>query len=206
MRNIAILAIIAAATFSGCSNKADPSEENFRAALSQYFDKKGDLCLDYARSWPVDVRPGAYDHKKLSALEAVGLVKGEDVEVSDGFWKQKIRRYVLTDASKPFARETEAKDYHHEKGWITVKQTDLCWGKKSLDKIVKWEGPIKFGDYQEVKVFYTYKINNAAPWATNPDIQSAFPHVKATMDGEKKDNSKHGLKLTSLGWEANGME
>jgi outer membrane protein OmpA-like peptidoglycan-associated protein len=75
--------------------------------------------------------------------------------------KAKIKRYTLTDAAKPFAQEKEVASIGLN-GKTTEKQTDLCWGKKALDKIVKWEGPMKFGDYQEAGITYTYKVNNLA--------------------------------------------
>ena len=91
-------------------------------------------------------------------------------------------------------------------GKTTVKQTDLCWGKKALDKIVKWEGPMKFGDYQEAGITYTYKVNNLADWAKKPDVQAAFPFVKSILDGAGSKESKHAIKLTSQGWEAKGLD
>lgn len=91
----------------------------------------------------------------LAALEGAGLVKGEDAEVDImGIMgkptgaKAKIKRYTLTDAAKPFVQEKEVASIGLN-GKTTEKQTDLCWGKKVLDKLVKWEGPMKFSDYQE---------------------------------------------------------
>jgi hypothetical protein len=91
-------------------------------------------------------------------------------------------------------------------GKTTEKQTDLCWGKKALDKIVKWEGPMKFGDYQEAGITYTYKVNNLADWAKKPEVQAAFPVVKSILDGVGSKESKHAVKLTSQGWEAKGLD
>ncbi|WP_083953716.1 hypothetical protein [Thauera butanivorans] len=83
---------------------------------------------------------------------------------------------------------------------------DLCWGKKALDKIMKWEGPMKFGDYQEAGITYTYKVNNLADWAKKPEVQAAFPVVKSVLDGAGSKESKHAVKLTSQGWEAKGLD
>ena len=82
----------------------------------------------------------------------------------------------------------------------------MCWGKKALDKIVKWEGPMKFGDYQEAGITYTYKVNNVADWAKKPEVQAAFPVVKSILDGAGSKESKHAIKLTSQGWEAKGLD
>lgn len=131
----------------------------------------------------------------MAALEAVGLVKGEDTEVEAPIHmtesppkKIKEHRYTLTEAATPY-----------------VKNQDLCWGKKTLDKIVKWEGPMKLGDYQEADVTYTYKIEHVAEWARKPDIQAAIPVIHREHEGVGKER-KHSVHLTSQGWEANGLD
>lgn len=222
MKKILALGIVAGTvSLTACGNKTDANEKNFGAALTQYFDKKGDLCLNTKR-WPVDLSEmdlrlqktmQAGSANQMAALEAAGLVKGEDTEVDImGFMdnkptgrKAKVKRYTLTDAAKPFAQEKDV-DSIGLNGKTTVKQTDLCWGKKALDKIVKWEGPMKFGDYQEAGVTYTYKVNNLADWAKKLEVQAAFPFVKSVLDSAGSKESKHAVKLTSQGWEAKGLD
>src|SRR6218665_190685 len=160
-KQLAILAALGTVTLAACGSKTDANEKNFGAALTQYFDKKGDLCLNTKR-WPVDLNE--YDVRlqkttatgpggQMAALEAAGLAKGEDIEVhvmgimgKPTGTKAKVKRYTLTDAAKPFAKEREVSAIGLN-GRTTEKQTDLCWGKKALDKVVKWEGPMKLGDY-----------------------------------------------------------
>lgn len=220
MKNIAILVALSVATLTACGSKNDANEKNFSAAMTQYFDKKGDLCLNTKR-WPVDLSEmelrwqktsQAGSANQMAALEAAGLVKGEDTEVEVmGIMgrptgaKTKIKRYTLTDAAKPFAQEKEVASIGLN-GNTTKILTDLCWGKKVLDKIVKWEGPMKFGDYQEARITYTYKVNNLADWAKKPEVQAAFPAVKIILDGVGSKESKHTIKLTSQGWEAKGLD
>ena len=88
-KNIAILAALSVATLTACGSKTDANEKNFGAAMTQYFDKKGDLCLNTKR-WPVDLSEmdlrlqktmQAGSANQMAALEAAGLVKGEDTEV-----------------------------------------------------------------------------------------------------------------------------
>jgi hypothetical protein len=221
-KNIAILIAVSVATLTACGSKTDANEKNFAAAMTQYFDKKGDLCLDFKGPWPVDLDESDLRLQKteqtgiankMAALEAVGLAKSEDIEVEQrsiipggSTYKSKIRRYTLTDAAKPFVREKEVSSTFFTGNKVTVKQTDLCWGKQALDRIVKWEGPMKFGDYQEAGITYTYKVNNIADWAKKPEVQSAFPDVKSVLDGAGSEESKHGIKLTSQGWEARGLD
>ena len=219
-KQLAILAVLGTVTLAACGSKTDANEKNFGAALTQYFDKKGDLCLNTKR-WPVDLNE--YDVRlqkttatgpggQMAALEAAGLVKDEDIEVDvmgimgkPTGTKAKVKRYTLTNAAKPFAQEREVSAIGLN-GRTTEKQTDLCWGKKALDKVVKWEGPMKLGDYQEASVTYLYKVNNVAEWAKRPDVQASFPVVKSVLDAAGTKPAKHPIKLTSEGWEAKGLD
>jgi hypothetical protein len=51
---LAILAALATVTLAACGSKTDANEKNFGMAMTQYFDKTGDLCLNTQR-WPVDL-------------------------------------------------------------------------------------------------------------------------------------------------------
>lgn len=213
-------AVIGIVSLTACGSKTDANEKNFGAAMSQYFEKKGELCLNITK-WPVDV--SEMDERlaksfqtgtssRMSALRDVGLVKEEVVDVDIiGMMgkptgaKVKVKRYSLTEAAKPFIQTKEVSSVGLN-GKTAVPQSDFCWGKKALEKIIKWEGPMKFGDYQEANITYTYKINNVAPWATKPSIQMAFPAIKSVLDGASKNQLKHGVKLTSEGWEARGLD
>lgn len=219
-KHVAIIAVLGTVMLAACGSKTDANEKNFDAALTQYFDKKGKLCLN-TKKWPMDVSemdlrlqktlPGG-TAGQMAALEAVGLVKGVDTEVEGTDFggkpngvKFKVKRYTMTDAAKPFAREKDV-DSIGLNGKTTIKQTDLCWGKKALAKVVKWEGPMKLGDYQEASVTYTYKIDQLADWAKKPELQAAFGAVKVIIDSAGTKEAKHGIKLTSQGWEARGLD
>jgi hypothetical protein len=221
MNKIALtMTLLAAISVSGCGSKMDPNEKNFGAAIDQYFAKHGDLCLGY-RAWPVDLTAMDIKLSKtwpysraagLAALESTGLVTSQDVEIEGKDYrgkpngiKYKVKRYQITEAGKKFYREKQV-DSIGLGGMTKETQGDLCYGKLALDKVVKWEGPIKFGDYQEASVTYTYKIDGLADWAKDPKIKAAFPGVGQEIDGIGARQSRHGVKLTSQGWEANGLD
>ncbi len=205
-KHIAILVVLSSATLVACGSKTDANEKNFGVAMTQYFDKKGQLCLNQYRDFPVTVTEmdlrlqktmASGTANQMDALEAVGLVKCETVD--------KGKRCALTPAAQPFIREKEVTSWGLN-GSQKVIQTDLCWGQKALAKIVKWEGPMKLGDYQEAGVTYTYKVNSAADWASKPELQAAFPAVKSILDGVGTKEGKHAVMLTSQGWEAKGLD
>lgn len=204
----ATLCAALSATLSGCDGKTSANAKNFAFAITQYFDKKGEQCLDPVK-WPVDVYDIDLRQQKLypdnaagqmAALSAAGLASGEDVELPGTFVdgkpggvKVKVRRYVLTDAAKPYLR---ARPGHLPR---------LCWGRKSLDKVLRWAEPAKVGDHEESSVIYTYTLANVAPWARQPQTREAFPELGRTVDGERAQREKLYLKLTPQGWEAVGL-
>ena len=189
--------IVCLFTLAACNNKTDANEKNFRVALTKYLNtEKSDECLrsdvgGILGKWPVDVQEGAwFGVKTMAALESVGLVKSEDTVVD----KMKVKRYTLTDAAKPFIREINGL------GGEPLQQ--ICWGKPVLDKVVKWNAPVKLGDYQETLVTYTYTISNIAEWAKSPAIQAAFG-IKNAVDGASTvQKDRHIFHMTSQGWEA----
>lgn len=207
------VAVIGAIALAGCS-KTDPNEKNFGAAISAFYEKNGELCLG-PLVWPVELNQSYLtmtnpnsDIAKMRALEAAGLVKSEDDRVTrkgiipGTSYTENVKRFTLTDAAKPYGKEKEVRVFFSTDGATKKMGTDLCWGHVALDKVVKWEGPMKLGDYQEATVIHTYKIERVASWATRPDIQSAYRDVKDFIDGAEKAERRAPLKLTSEGWEA----
>jgi hypothetical protein len=211
MTKTAISLFIAAAlsaALAGCNSKTSANEKNFGIAVSQYLDKKGDMCLDPI-AWPVDVYEIDLRQQKMypdgvagqmAALEAAGLAKGEDMAVPrpvvDGKSSgpaMKIRRYTMSDAAKPWLRAQ------------TGKQPRMCWGRKSLHKVLRWADPAKVGDHEEASVVYTYTLSKLADWARKPQVKTAFPVLGQTVDGERTQQEKLYLKLTPQGWEALGL-
>jgi hypothetical protein len=203
-----VLGVALSAALSACDSKTAANKKNFGITVTQYFDKKGDMCLDPMK-WPVDVYETDLRQQKMfpdgvagqmAALEAAGLVKGEDMELPGTFvdgkpggLKVKVRRYTMTDVAKPYLR-TDAKQRQR-----------MCWGRKSLDKVVRWADPSKVGDHEESAVIYTYKLSNVADWARKPQVKEAFPVLGRTVDGEHTQKEKLYVKLTPQGWEALGL-
>jgi hypothetical protein len=202
-----VLGVTFAAALSACDSKTSASDKNFAITVNQYFDKKGELCLDPVK-WPVDVYETDMRQQKLypdnvagqmAALEAAGLAKGEDTELPGTFvdgkpsGKVKVRRYTMLDAAKPYLHAAAGR------------QPRICWGRKSLSKVLRWADPAKVGDHEESAVIYTYKLSNVADWARRPQIKEAFPLVGQNIDGERSQKEKLYVKLTPQGWEALGL-
>lgn len=202
------LSVALSTSLSGCNSKTDASAKNFGITVTQYYDKKGDQCLE-PMNWPVDVYETDLRQQKLypdgvagqmAALEAAGLAKGTDMELPGTFvdgkpngLKVKVRHYALLDAAKPFLHEAPAQ------------QSRLCWAHKTLDKVVRWADPSKVGDHQETTVLYTYKLDKLADWAKKPQVHEAFPMLGALVEGQHSHQEKLHVKSTPQGWEAFGL-
>ena len=196
-----------------CASKKDANEKNFSEALNSYLAKKGQLCLGIPSAWPVDLneaerRSGMGTAAEMAALEKAGLVRSHETEteymppLSSRPIKTKVLRYELTDNGKTFYRE---KDRLGLAGNKQV-QGDLCYGQQALDKIVNWQGPTAAGDSKEATVFYTYRIENLADWAKNPNIQRVFPAIASTIDSATKTTLNQTVALTNEGWVVRGLD
>lgn len=213
------MAMVVTVLLLGCGSKTSVSERNFARAIEQSLKQQDRLCLDIDK-WPVDISERdlvtvkaipSGQAAQVAALEAVGLARGEEVEVPNVRYdgkptgsSYKVKRYTLTDAAKPFEKTREVSSYSVD-GAVKVSLTELCWGRKGLGKVVKWEGPMKFGDYQEARVIYHYKLVEVPDWAKQPIIKAAFPWVGTMIEGAGKVEQVETVKLTSAGWEAGGM-
>ncbi len=214
-----LLTPIALIFLSACSGKDDPNEKNFGAAIDAYLNKKGELCLN-PETWPVEVTemdkqigssfgiPSKFD--RMNALASQGLATSNEIDKPQvSFMGQptgssvKVTQYALSDKGKSFFRERQGALSKPKDGET---RGDLCYAKRAVEKIVKWEGPMKFGNYQEAGVKYLYRIVDLADWAKTPEIQTAFPSIKEWLDGAGNTQQSHTVKLTSEGWEAKGMD
>ena len=205
-------ALAGAAVLTACGGSV--KEEDLTAAISQNLAKKAPLCLGTA-SWPVDInereqaRQQAVSNSsflRMQALAGVGLVSVSEVEVDgmkdgqpDGS-KLKARRYVLSDAAKPYLQPVTF-TRHELSGQVEETKNDLCWGKTAFDKLGKWEAN-KQGEQTEVVARYHYKVDGLAPWASNAAVQSAFPKLQTVLSAAGKKENVATFRKTATGLEA----
>ncbi|MGE8452192.1 MAG: hypothetical protein ACN6OP_16520 [Pseudomonadales bacterium] len=202
----AIVGFILAITVTACG-KSTANSQNFGTAISTYLAENGELCLGLNK-WPLDIktedftdsawrRPGS-PVTKMDALAAAGLVayseETVDLRSSDGRspYLQKMRRYKPTPAAKPFFRTGS-----RGQGMADAADGDLCYGKRSLLNVTRWEGPETVLGTQRALVHYTAKVD-LAPWSNLPDVQAAFPKLKGSAAGERAEILP--VVLTDRGW------
>lgn len=109
---------------------------------------------------------------------------------------QPVRRYELTAEGKKYFQQIP--------GRFGI-SNGFCYGRMTVDSIVKWTEPMTTGAYSQTEVTYTYKIVNLASWAEHPEVQRAFPDIRTTVDGAAKTAQIAGLQLTNRGWEVPGQ-
>ena len=193
---------------AGCGSKSDANVKDLSDATNAYLAKKGQLCLGISTKWPVDLQDsdqpaGNVKASEMAALEKVGLVHSQNTEaeyttLSGRPAKAKVLRYELTDEGKKFYLEKDVVGLGPNKETLG----DICFGQQALDKVSKTDGPNKIGDTTGATIYYTYRIDNLADWANNPDIQKVFPGVTGTLNGAGKTTISQALVLTPQGWVA----
>jgi len=208
-------AIIAGAALAGCGSKTDANATNFGAAIERHLKEGARLCLGVDR-WPVDLAANeiAADTRgrswsrgvQMRALQDAGLVSVSAIDVDEGApigkttgRMRQLMRYTLTEAAKPYTREAK----RARMSWETdqpIEFLDLCWGRKELHRVVKWEGPMEFGEYKTARVIFTYKIVDVADWAMQSDMQKVFRTIEAELKQAGREEVK-AVQLTSEGWE-----
>jgi hypothetical protein len=142
---------------------------------------------------------------KLAALEQAGLVDASDtMAVVHGMLDplrgstppQPVKRYILTANGEKYFRQIPG---------MLGQTTGFCYGRKSVDSIVKWTKPETVGSSSQTEVTYTYKIVDPANWAERPDVQRVFSDIQTTVIGASKTTQILGLQLTNKGWEVPGQ-
>jgi len=201
---VALLAMLLA----GCSNMQTANEENFSYAIARRLEQSGDLCLGL-RAWPIDVNfvqrlRGV--EASLVALEAAGLLRGEWVDTGNALLEPdaRVKRYTLTDAAAPYIRQLPAAERRVRTG-SSAPGRDLCWGRKELDRIVEWSGPLRLGEYRTADVTYRFRIADMAGWALLPQVQEAFPEIPRIIERAATER-RQIVYLTPSGWKAGEHE
>jgi len=199
-RTLIGLALLSSVWLAGCDSKNDANEKNLAAAMTQYLDKRGQLCRTVSMRFPVDLAPEEVANPgpnstaaQMAALVAVGLMDKQLVQVQD-IWSFSSRlitrhRHTWNDAAKPYLN----------------KRNELCYGQMALDKITKWDVPAQSDGRTQTRATYTAKVVNIPAWTQNAQMEQAFSFAKTIAEVNSKPR-QHPLVLTNQGWEAAGLE
>jgi hypothetical protein len=183
---------------AGCGVSKDANRKNFQAAVSDYLDAHGDMCIGKVR-WPIDItKPEADSHSansiQLPVLQKVGLVSMTPLQGA----AIPTMRFALTAEGEKFYLHKKMTSVASESA-AQVHDGDLCYGKLHLDQVIGWEKPRDENGQLRTAVTYTYSIN-AAPWTKNPDVQRVFPVVAMVVKSGGVLQLKQVVALTKDGW------
>jgi hypothetical protein len=185
-----------------CSSKSDPNEKNFTPVINQLFTQNNLACLP-GNSYPTDLPastsekddPVGFEYRKfLDSLVNAGLLKSIPVPAG----KAKLLpgpalRYQLTDSGLKYFHPDAADTPDARSG-------ELCYGHLSFGKVIRWDAPVKLGDYQGTSVYYTYRIDDLADWAKRSDVQAASRQLRETVNGIGTREYHYAVTLTNEGW------
>lgn len=208
---IAHVVSIAGLFFSGAAfcGGTDPDPQQLSVALTRYLAQRGDFCLG-KYDWPIDVAPSDVGHTRdavqMPVLEKLGLVESVAAtatrKVGETEVTVEVSRYSLTDAGRKYFLEHDIPSASPV-GTTVTRRGDLCAGKISLGRIVKWEPPAAANVDKaiEVTISYTYKFE-AALWARDPEIGKVFPMIGRLLKGEGTMPLQQRMRLSDGGWGA----
>lgn len=199
----AIPAVMALFLVAGCGGAKDANEKNFSKAVSESLEKKKELCLGLIE-WPKDFDEGNFPSlqkdaiRRMEVLKSAGLVASEELESEprNHYGKPrtfKVTRYTLTEKGKNSSKTVDT---------YLGPQQDICYGKKSLAKIVKWMAPSEFSGITHTKITYLYKIDDLPAWTSSKEFKEAFPHAARAIAGAEKEEETSVAVLMNTGWEA----
>jgi hypothetical protein len=117
----------------------------------------------------------------VSALEQACLVRGTNATaVVHGMLDllrgstppQPVKHYELTD---------EIKKYFKQVPGTFGTSSGFCYGRKTVDSIVKCTEPMAIDADSQTEVTYTYKVVDPASWAGRSDVQRAYSDFQTTV-------------------------
>jgi hypothetical protein len=210
MRSFYLVGIVGLLFLVACRDEKKPSDGNFTKAINQYLTQHGEACTVIDRQFPVDV-PEAEQKaqygvgRKLAALEQAGLARGTNTTAVVHGMLDPLRGSTPPQPVKRYELTSEGKKYFRQIPSTFGPSGGFCYGRKTVDSVVKWTEPMTMGAYSQTEVTYTYKIAGVARWAERQDVQGAFSDIQTTVTGASKTTQIAGLQLTNKGWEVPGQ-
>ncbi len=205
MRKLILFSLAAVLVLVGCHNEKKPNFYNFTKAINQHLAKHGQECAYFTQTFPIDVPAAELKEQsgtapQMAALERAGLVRGSDTTaVIHGMMgslgasaPRPVRRYELTD---------QGRKYLQVKPGTFGQSSAFCYGQEEVASIVKWDEQTTQDGTSVTEVTYTYKVQQLADWAKQPDVKQVFPAIRSTVE-EAGTNQVVEVHLTSNGWEA----
>jgi hypothetical protein len=162
---------------SACDGKPTLDESHAKQALQSYYDAHP-FCTSIAVEFPLESSSALYRKAEMDPLVKAGLVALTGT------------RYAATAAGEAVLHRGADK---------FLGGTDICFAKRSVQKITVIIAPAEAAGVMTAKVSYDYVLKDVAPWANEPAMASAFPQIAAAL-GKPEAQATEVLFQASDGW------
>ena len=188
MRSAAVAGLVCVASV-GCNKKTD-NTSNFKSAIDTYYTSRP-VCL-WSSSKQLPVQANQDDKSKTSDYDALvdqGLLTRLAVEKKKLLvLNQKANNYDLSDKGRSAWTPDQSQPGYG----------NFCYGHRKTASITS-ASPTTSDVGATSNVVYLYAIDGAPDWAKAAETQTAFPQVKADLDGQQ--TAQATLTNTSNGWQ-----
>ena len=188
MKSAAVAGLVCLASV-GCNKKTD-NTSNFKSAIDTYYSARP-VCL-WNASKQLPVQADADDKSKTSDYDSLvdqGLLTRTTVE------KKKL--IVMTKQANNYDLSDKGRS-----AWTADQSQpgygNFCYGHRKVASITS-ASPTTSDVGATSNVVYLYAIDGAPDWAKAAETQTAFPQVKADLDGQQ--TAQATLTNTSNGWQ-----
>ncbi|HEY4338833.1 MAG TPA: hypothetical protein VGM97_02695 [Steroidobacteraceae bacterium] len=193
---IGVAALTTCVSGMSLAGTTEPSHRALNRAVTHYLSDHGDLCVGKF-SWPrivtqEDQQAGSNDAVQLPVLERLGLVESTEIptRLSATQMSSAPAAAVSERSGRLYSLTRKGRQYYLQKKRVTLgahgqpaeHDEDLCVGRLSLDKVIKWSPPEQDHGHLQTVVRYTYQIKSAN-WMADPEARKAFPVVDRIIRG-----------------------
>ena len=188
VRGLALAGVVCLAT-AGCNKKTD-NTSNFKNAIDTYYSSRPVCLWDSPKQLPVQAE--ADDKSKTSDYDAL-VDQGLLTRTTVG--KKKL--IVMTKQANNYDLSDKGRS-----AWTADPNQpgygNFCYGHRKAASITS-ASPTTSDVGATSNVVYLYAIDGAPDWAKAAETQTAFPQVKADLDGQQ--TAQATLTNTSNGWQ-----
>lgn len=177
---------------AGCDKKTD-NTSNFKGAIDTYYRSRPVCLWSSSKQFPVQANQD--DKSKTSDYDALvdqGLLTRQAIEKKKLLvLNQKANNYDLSDKGRSVWTADQSQPGYG----------NFCYGHRKAASITS-ASPTTSDVGATSNVVYLYAIDGVPDWAKAAETQTAFPQVKADLDGQQ--TAQATLTNTSNGWQVTG--
>jgi hypothetical protein len=185
-------------TIAACGSRPAPTQENFKAAVQAYLDKKSAVCVQspsdaFPFDAPKSTHMGVDDFDRAQALSSADLLSASSGKIAfrgDKSIMVQGAHFVLTENGKRFLVPA---------GKVNINPS-FCGGKADLQELTVVTPPTGTDVGALAIARFGYVVTDAPEWARNAEMQKAFSQdLRAVGQSTYQQMS---IELTKDGWTA----